>query len=92
MDISKHGAKVIVGLLSAIPDQFALAFFHGDAKLFGDVPDAWRQVCLAVCKPALTSSSRLYSSFADAASSAFPSWSQSGCSTKERVTARLPSK
>jgi hypothetical protein len=41
MDISKPGAKVIVGLLSAIPDQFALAFFHGDENRACEV--IWRR-------------------------------------------------
>jgi hypothetical protein len=29
MDISKHGAKVVVELPSAVPNRFALVFFHG---------------------------------------------------------------
>jgi hypothetical protein len=42
MDISKHGAKVVVGLPSAVPDHFALVFFQGDQNRACEV--IWRRV------------------------------------------------
>jgi hypothetical protein len=41
MDISKHGAKVVVGSLSAVPDHFALALFQGDQNRACEV--IWRR-------------------------------------------------
>jgi PilZ domain-containing protein len=41
MDISKHGAKVIVELPSAVPTRFALAFFQGDQMRVCEV--IWRR-------------------------------------------------
>jgi hypothetical protein len=41
LDISKHGAKVIVALPSAVPDRFELAFFQGDQNRVCEV--VWRR-------------------------------------------------
>jgi hypothetical protein len=41
MDISKHGAKVIVALPSAFPDRFELAFFQGGQNRVCEV--VWRR-------------------------------------------------
>ena len=42
MDISKHGAKVVVEIPSAVPDRFELAFFQGGQKRACEV--VWRRV------------------------------------------------
>jgi hypothetical protein len=40
MDISKHGAKVVVELLSEVPNRFELAFFKGGQNRVCEV--VWR--------------------------------------------------
>ena len=41
LDISKHGAKVVVEVSSSVPDRFELAFFQGDQKRSCEV--IWRR-------------------------------------------------
>jgi hypothetical protein len=41
LDISKHGAKVVVEVPSAVPDRFELAFFEGGKSRVCDV--VWRR-------------------------------------------------
>jgi hypothetical protein len=42
LDISKHGAKVVVELPSAVPDRFALVLFQGAHNRACEV--IWRRV------------------------------------------------
>jgi hypothetical protein len=41
MDISKHGAKVVVGLPLAVPNRFAVVFFQGGQNRACEV--IWRR-------------------------------------------------
>jgi hypothetical protein len=42
LDISNHGAKVVVEIRSAVPDHFELAFFQGGQKRACTV--IWRRI------------------------------------------------